>query len=92
MISTVASHITGFIPYNLFEKQPWEKKRRFLYKKRKAKYQSSKARKKTSRKLEALTYYRNRFVENYLHNTNSLVVESLTTNNIGTVVIGKNDN
>jgi len=31
-------------------------------------------------------------VENYLHNTSKLVVEYLTTNNIGTVVIGKNDN
>ncbi|NET28823.1 transposase [Okeania sp. SIO1I7] len=64
-----------------------------LYNKRKAKYQSVlKGQKKTSRKIEALTYHRNRFVENYLHNTSFLVVEYLTTNNIGTVVIGKNDN
>ncbi|NES88415.1 MAG: IS200/IS605 family element transposase accessory protein TnpB [Okeania sp. SIO2B9] len=64
-----------------------------LYNKRKAKYQSVlKGQKKTSRKIEALTYHRNRFVENYLHNTSKLVVEYLTTNNIGTVVIGKNDN
>ncbi|NEP85653.1 MAG: IS200/IS605 family element transposase accessory protein TnpB [Okeania sp. SIO2C2] len=63
-----------------------------LYNKRKAKYQSViKGQKKTSRKIEALTYHRNRFVENYLHNTSFLVVEYLTTNNIGTVVIGKND-
>jgi len=64
-----------------------------LYNKRKAKYQSAlKGQKKTSRKIEALTYHRNRFVENYLHNTSFLVVEYLTTNNIGTVAIGKNDN
>ncbi|NET26797.1 transposase [Okeania sp. SIO1I7] len=64
-----------------------------LYNKRKAKYQSHlKGNRKTSRKIEALTYHRNRFVENYLHNTSKLVVEYLTTNNIGTVVIGKNDN
>ncbi|MGD1704626.1 RNA-guided endonuclease InsQ/TnpB family protein [Dapis sp. BLCC M229] len=64
-----------------------------LYNKRKAKYQSViKGQKKTSRQIEALTYHRNRFVENYLHNSSKLVVEYLTTNNIGTVVIGKNDN
>ncbi|MDY7007789.1 MAG: transposase, partial [Cyanobacteriota bacterium] len=64
-----------------------------LYNKRKAKYQSVlKGQKKTSRKIEALTYHRNRFVENYLHNTSKLVVNYLVTNNIGTVVIGKNDN
>ncbi|WP_293089489.1 transposase [Okeania sp. SIO3B5] len=64
-----------------------------LYNKRKAKYQSVlKGQKKTSRKIEALSYHRNRFVENYLHNTSKLVLEYLTTNNIGTVVIGKNDN
>ncbi len=64
-----------------------------LYNKRKAKYQSHlKDNRKTSRKIEALTYHRNRFVENYLHNTSFLVVKYLTTNNIGTVVIGKNDN
>ncbi|MCL2933584.1 MAG: IS200/IS605 family accessory protein TnpB-related protein [Trichodesmium sp. MAG_R03] len=51
-----------------------------------------KGQKKTSRKIEALTYHQNRFVENYLHNTSLFVVEYLTTNNIGTVVIGKNDN
>ena len=59
----------------------------------KAKYQSVlKGQKKTSRKIEGLTYHRNRFVENYLHNTSLFVVEYLSTNNIGTVVIGKNDN
>ena len=64
-----------------------------LYNKRKAKHQSSlKGNRKTSRKIEALSYHRNRFVENYLHNTSKLVVNYLVTNNIGTVVIGKNDN
>ncbi|MDY7006863.1 MAG: transposase [Cyanobacteriota bacterium] len=64
-----------------------------LYNKRKAKYQSRLiCQKKTSRKIEALTYHRNRFVENYLHNTSKLVVNYLVTNRIGTVVIGKNDN
>ncbi|GGA40703.1 RNA-guided endonuclease TnpB family protein [Okeania sp. KiyG1] len=64
-----------------------------LYNKRKAKHQSSlKGNRKTSRKIEALSYHRNRFVSNYLHNTSLLVVNYLVTNNIGTVVIGKNDN
>ncbi|GGA35905.1 RNA-guided endonuclease TnpB family protein [Okeania sp. KiyG1] len=64
-----------------------------LYNKRKAKYQSNlKGNRKTSRKIEALSYHRNRFVENYLHNTSKLVVNYLVKSNIGTVVIGKNDN
>ncbi|MDY7008662.1 MAG: transposase [Cyanobacteriota bacterium] len=64
-----------------------------LYNKRKAKYQSNlKQNRKTSHKSETLTYHRNRFVENYLHNTSKLVVNYLVTNRIGTVVIGKNDN
>ncbi|NES64079.1 MAG: IS200/IS605 family element transposase accessory protein TnpB [Okeania sp. SIO2D1] len=64
-----------------------------LYNKRKAKYQSHlKGNRKSSRKIEALSYRRNRFVENYLHNTSKLVVNYLVTNNIGAVVIGKNDN
>ncbi|NES72959.1 MAG: IS200/IS605 family element transposase accessory protein TnpB, partial [Okeania sp. SIO2D1] len=64
-----------------------------LYNKRKAKYQSHLlGNRKSSRKIEALSYHRNRFVENYLHNTSKLVVNYLVTNNIGTVVIGKNDN
>ena len=64
-----------------------------LYNKRKAKYQSHlKGNRKTSRKIEALSYHRNRFVENYLHNTSKLVVNYLVKSNIGTVVIGKNDN
>ncbi|NES73477.1 MAG: hypothetical protein F6K24_53960 [Okeania sp. SIO2D1] len=31
-------------------------------------------------------------IPNWFYNTSFLVVEYLTTNNIGTVVIGKNDN
>ncbi|WP_293082839.1 IS200/IS605 family accessory protein TnpB-related protein [Okeania sp. SIO3B5] len=52
----------------------------------------SKATEKPVGYIEALSYRRNRFVENYLHNTSKLVVNYLVTNNIGTVVIGKNDN
>ncbi|GGA16856.1 IS200/IS605 family accessory protein TnpB-related protein [Okeania sp. KiyG1] len=64
-----------------------------LYNKRKAKYQSHlKGNIKTSRKIKALSYHRNRFVENYLHNTSKLVVNYLVSNQIGTVVIGQNDN
>ncbi|WP_367267620.1 IS200/IS605 family accessory protein TnpB-related protein [Okeania sp. SIO2C9] len=52
----------------------------------------SQATEKLAGYIEALTYHRNRFVENYLHKTSKLVVNYLVTNNIGTVVIGKNDN
>ena len=52
----------------------------------------SKATEKPVGYIEALSYHRNRFVDNYLHNTSLLVVNYLVKSNIGTVVIGKNDN
>ncbi|MDY7002532.1 MAG: transposase [Cyanobacteriota bacterium] len=63
-----------------------------LYNKRKAKYQSFlKDNIRSSRKVEGLTFRRNRFVDNYLHHTSKLVVDYLVTNQLGTLVIGKND-
>lgn len=62
------------------------------YNKFKAKLQSHlKGNQKTSRRIQSLTYYRNRYVDNYLHNTSSLVVNLLKQHDIGTLVIGKND-
>ena len=63
------------------------------YNKLKAKYQSYLTGKgRTSNKIESLTYNRNRFVDNYLHQTSRIVVDYLVEHNIKTLVIGKNDN
>ncbi|NEO48893.1 MAG: IS200/IS605 family element transposase accessory protein TnpB [Moorea sp. SIO4A3] len=63
------------------------------YNKLKAKYQSNlTCQRRTSKKIESLTYYRNRFVDNYLHQTSRRIVDYLIEHNIKTLVIGKNDN
>jgi putative transposase len=63
------------------------------YNKLKAKYQSYlTGARRTSNKIESLTYYRHRFVDNYLHQTSRIVVNYLVEHNIKTLVIGKNDN
>ncbi|MEQ8757121.1 MAG: transposase [Coleofasciculus sp. G1-WW12-02] len=41
--------------------------------------------------LETLTYHRNRYVENYLHNTSRLIANRLKQLGIATLVIGKNE-
>jgi len=45
-----------------------------------------------SHKLSRLTHNREKFVDNYLHQTSNLIVKWLTSNNINTLIIGKNDN
>ncbi len=63
------------------------------YNKLKAKYQSYLTGKgRTSKKIASLTYYRNRFVDNYLHQTSRIIVDYLIEHNIKTLVIGKNEN
>ncbi|MEB3282845.1 MAG: transposase [Lyngbya sp.] len=63
------------------------------YNKLKAKYQSYlTGKRRTSNKIESLTYYRNRFVDNYIHQTSRIIVDYLVEHNIKTLVIGKNDN
>lgn len=68
------------------------KSRNQHYNKLKAKFQSYlNSENRTSRRIQALTYHRNRYVENYLHNTSRLIVNLLKQQGIGTLVIGKND-
>ena len=47
---------------------------------------------KTSKRIQSLTAYRNRYVDNYLHNTSRRVVNLLQESEIGILVIGKNEN
>lgn len=47
---------------------------------------------KTSKRIQSLTAYRNRYAENYLHNTSRKIVNLLQASQIGILVIGKNEN
>ncbi|MFP5274374.1 RNA-guided endonuclease InsQ/TnpB family protein [Coleofasciculus sp.] len=46
---------------------------------------------RTTRRIQSLTYHRNRYVENYLHNTSRLIANRLKQLGIATLVIGKNE-
>jgi putative transposase len=64
------------------------------YNKKKAKLQQElelKHGQKTSRRLKALTHKRNCRVENYLHTVSRRVIDWCELNQIGTLVIGKNE-
>lgn len=60
------------------------------FNKSKAKLQSFVA-EKSSMRIRKLTCKRNRKIDNYLHNASRKIVNYFILNNIGTVVIGKND-
>jgi len=45
-----------------------------------------------SKRLDSITFKRNQYVENYLHQTSKLIVDWLNEHQIGTLVIGKNPN
>jgi len=59
------------------------------YNKKKAKLQSFVGNKNSNRIIK-LTNKRNKKVDNYLHNTSRYIITHLISNNIGTLVIGKN--
>ena len=64
------------------------------YNKQKAKLQAElevRHKAKTSNRLKALTHKRNCRVDNYLHTTSRRVIDWCLVNNIGTLIIGKND-
>lgn len=47
---------------------------------------------KTSNKINRLTRKRNNKISNYLHNASRYIVDNAVSNNIGTIIIGKNIN
>jgi len=62
-----------------------------FYNKEKARLQSFVGR-KSSNRIEALTFKRNCKIEDYLHKASRLVLDYCITNKIGNIVIGKNIN
>jgi putative transposase len=88
-LAALTSNQPGFIPL-LINGRPLKSINQF-YNKRSSQLQSQlKGERKTSPRLQRLTRCRNQKVDNYLHQTSRLIVELLTANQIGTLVIGKN--
>ncbi|WP_293142931.1 MULTISPECIES: transposase [unclassified Microcoleus] len=88
-LAALTSNQPGFIPL-LINGRPLKSINQF-YNKRSSRLQSQlKGSRKTSSRIQRLTRCRNQKVDNYLHHTSRLIVELLTTHQIGTLVIGKN--
>ncbi|PMB15793.1 transposase [Fischerella thermalis CCMEE 5319] len=86
----LTSNQPGFRPL-LVNGRPLKSRNQY-YNKLKAKLQSHLTGvNRTSRRIQSLADHRNRYVENYLHNTSRLIVDLLLEKGIGTLVIGKND-
>lgn len=87
----LTSNQPGFRPI-LINGRPLKSVNQF-YNKTKAQLQAQlDEERKTSKRIQSLTAYRNRYVDNYLHNTSRRVVNLLQESEIGILVIGKNEN
>lgn len=87
----LTSNQPGFKPL-LVNGRPLKSVNQF-YHKTKAKLQAQLGdQRKTSKRIQLMTAYRNNYVDNYLHNTSRTIVNLLQACDIGTLVIGKNDN
>ncbi|MCT7962883.1 transposase [Laspinema sp. D1] len=62
-----------------------------LYNKTRSRIQSKIGDRKTSNRLDGITFKRNNQIHNYLHLTSSIVVNYLTANGITTLIVGKNE-
>ena len=61
------------------------------YNRKKAKLMSFIGNKGTSNRIEKLTFKRNNLIENALHQTSAYIIKYCIQNNVGTLVVGKND-
>jgi putative transposase len=86
-LASVTSNLNGLKPL-LINGKPLKSINQYFNKK-KAHLQSFVG-DKSSRRLRKLTDKRNRKVDNYLHNASCVLLNYFISNNIGTVVIGKN--
>ncbi|MEG4990067.1 transposase [Microcoleus sp. BR0-C5] len=86
----LTSNQPDFIPL-LINGRPLKSINQF-YNKRKARLQTQlKGSRKTSSRLQRLTRCRHQKIDNYLHHASRLIVEILSAKQIGTLVIGKNE-
>jgi IS605 OrfB family transposase len=86
----LTSHQPGFTPL-LINGRPLKSINQF-YNKRKAQLQPQlKGNRKTSPRIQRLTRCRHQKIDNYLHHASRLIVDILRTKQIGTLVVGKNE-
>ena len=86
----LTSNQPGFTPL-LINGRPLKSINQF-YNKRKAQLQPQlKGNRKTSPRIQRLTRCRHQKIDNYLHNASRLIVDILRTKQIGTLVVGKNE-
>jgi IS605 OrfB family transposase len=89
LVALTSNH-PGFTPL-LINGRPLKSINQF-YNKRKAQLQSQmKGSRKTSSRLQRLTRCRNQKIDNYLHHASRLIVDVLSAKQIGTLVVGKNE-
>ena len=88
-LAAVTSNVIGFIPL-VANGRPLKSINQYFNKK-KAGLQST-VRHKTTNKIQKLCTKRNFKVDDYLHKASRLIINRLVNNNIGTLVVGKNDN
>ncbi|MEG4571102.1 transposase [Microcoleus sp. N3A4] len=85
----LTSNQPGFVPL-LINGRPLKSINQF-YNKRSSQLQSQlKGGRKTSSRIQRLTRCRNQKIDNYLHHASRLIINLLTTKQIGALVIGKN--
>lgn len=89
-LATITSNMRGFTP-TIINGKPLKAINAY-YNKKKAVLQSYlKPQVQTSTRIKKLSQKRNLQVENYLHNASRYIINHLAANQIGTLVIGKND-
>jgi putative transposase len=89
-LAAITSTKAGFVPL-LVNGRPLKDLNHY-YNQQRARYQSrlAKENRKTSRQLDRITTKRNRRVTHYLHTASRRMVDTLVSEGIGTLVIGKN--
>jgi putative transposase len=86
----LTSNQPGFKPL-LINGRPLKSVNQFYHKIKAKRPAQLGADRKSSKRIQSLTAYRNNYVDNYLHQTRT-IVNLLKACHIGTLVIGKNDN
>jgi putative transposase len=91
-LATLTSNKVGYIP-QIINGRPLKSYNQY-YNKQRAILQeqlSTNKQGKTSNKIKQLTHKRNCKVDNYIHKASKYIIEDCIKNDIGTIVIGKND-
>jgi IS605 OrfB family transposase len=88
-LAAVAANKPGFVSV-VVNGRPMKSMNQF-YNKRKAELQKALGKKGTTRRTERLTNTRNRRIDHYMHTASKRIIDLLVKEEIGTLVIGKND-